>query len=945
MATNPQLNKKELEELLKLSNLLEKGLNSIDLENLNKSGTAAKTLLEALRKEAETLTSDISSAAIAFKDIVGEIRKTDMGLNQAAKSFNKLSSIAEKVQYHQKEISLLSIKEVENLQKQAKQELEKLGNADSLLKTKAAGLQQEINYNDALLKNLKAKNVWSERDLARSIILEKKQEKLNEKLRINKNTQDEITGTIEGNNAAYNVLVSTLDKINRELEEEKKKLGLTGALLEGLNKIPFLNGIIDTNKALDAAKEKIKDGGNRFQAMSAAVSTVGKQITTHLSDPLFIVGFLVTELISTFKSVDSAIGDLAKGFDMSYNSAANLRMELTDIANSSMDVAVTTKGLQESMMAIGQTLGSNARLNSADLVTFTKLREQAGYTNEELAGIQKLTLATGGSLEDNTASFLGSVAALNGQNKLTINAKQLLKEVANVSDSIKLSIGGTTEKLAEAAFKAKQFGINLQQADQISQSLLDFESSIGNELSAELITGKDLNLEKARLLAINGDIAGASAEILKQVGGTAEFTKMNRIQQEAIAKATGLSRDDLAKSLMDKEALVALSGVEGKDAKEKYDNLVKQVGVEEAKKRLGNEALANQFQQQSVQERFTQSIEKLKELFVSLLEPLMPVFDVFADIMGVVGPIVGVLGTIIKYTMQWGKYLLYAVGIYKTLKFLGDSTYRNTILTNIAKKTGVITDQQANFQAIRRNMLTNGNIMSENTMATIKKRSLGTVILTNIQEKLGLATKEGGLLLTIKDSAIKFKDFVLEKGKNALLLTGNILKAIGNTLGIIGVGIQKAGNRSAGKGLLSKAGEFIMGMFSAGAKAPFPLNLVLPFILGGIAGGIAATVIGKFMKGDDVVSPGYGKRTLMSPEGAITLNDKDTVIAGTNLGGKGNSKGNSQQSAYMDPTLLNEMRAMRQEQARSNNKPVVVENSMNGTKFGTALHMNTYKIQ
>ncbi len=37
------------------------------------------------------------------------------------------------------------------------------------------------------------------------------------------------------------------------------------------------------------------------------------------------------------------------------------------------------------------------------------------------------------------------------------------------------------------------------------------------------------------------------------------------------------------------------------------------------------------------------------------------------------------------------------------------------------------------------------------------------------------------------------------------------------------------------------------------------------------------------MQGDDVVSPGYGKRTLMGPEGAIALNDKDTVIAGTNL--------------------------------------------------------------
>ena len=107
--------------------------------------------------------------------------------------------------------------------------------------------------------------------------------------------------------------------------------------------------------------------------MSAALSTVGKQLTTHLTDPLFIVGFLVTEIISAFKSVDSAIGDMAKGLDMSYNSAANLRMELTDIANFSGDVAVNTRGLQESLMAVSQTMGINARLSAQDLVTFTSL--------------------------------------------------------------------------------------------------------------------------------------------------------------------------------------------------------------------------------------------------------------------------------------------------------------------------------------------------------------------------------------------------------------------------------------------------------------------------------------------------------------------------------------------------------------------------------------------
>ena len=65
----------------------------------------------------------------------------------------------------------------------------------------------------------------------------------------------------------------------------------------------------------------------------------------------------------------------------------------------------------------------------------------------------------------------------------------------------------------------------------------------------------------------------------------------------------------------------------------------------------------------------------------------------------------------------------------------------------------------------------------------------------------------------------------------------------------------------------------------------------------GIAVAIGATVGGRSncrgckcykRKADDLLSEGdgtggYGKRTLLGPEGAIALNNKDTIVAGTNL--------------------------------------------------------------
>jgi hypothetical protein len=258
-------------------------------------------------------------------------------------------------------------------------------------------------------------------------------------------------------------------------------------------------------------------------------------------------------------------------------------------------------------------------------------------------GIEKLSLVNGKTLEQNTKEILGGAKVYASRNKLILNEKQILREVNNASASLKLTLGGSAEQVAIAAAKAKQFGLNLEQAEKISQSLLNFESSIEAELSAELLTGKNLNLEKARLLALNGDIAGASAEIANQVGKSSDFAKMNVIQQEALAKAAGMTRDELAQSLMDREALAKLSAVEGASAQEKFNNLVKQVGLEKAKKQLGDEALANQFAQQSTQERFTQSVEKLKELFIQLAEPILQIVSPFADLVSNVLPLINVV--------------------------------------------------------------------------------------------------------------------------------------------------------------------------------------------------------------------------------------------------------------------------------------------------------------
>jgi hypothetical protein len=84
---------------------------------------------------------------------------------------------------------------------------------------------------------------------------------------------------------------------------------------------------------------------------------------------------------------------------------------------------------------------------------------------------------------------------------------------------------------------------------------------------------------------------------------------------------------------------------------------------------------------------------------------------------------------------------------------------------------------------------------------------------------------------------------------------------------------------------------------------------------------------------------GYGKRTLLSPEGAIKLNDKDTVIAGTDLGGGTPSVGGPSIDLTPMISAINEVKA-----AVDNlvNRPVVL--NIDGKQLGSSMVQGSYKV-
>ena len=420
--------------------------------------------------------------------------------------------------------------------------------------------------------------------------------------------------------------------IQKKLEEQ---LGLVGKIAKTFGHFKGISE--DVTQALsDTTKEMQRmatEGGKvigKWQSFGMFMGNLGKNLTKHLTDPLAVL----KSFESVFKDIDSGAGEFAKSMNITYSDALNVRGEMASIASSSGDVALNSKNLQESLGYINQQLGTNGKLSEQDLITFTKLREQSGLTNEQLFAMQKYTMATGGTLEDNVATFQATSKILSYQNKVSINTKQLMVDMGNVSNRTKLSIEGGAEGLAKAAFNAKLMGGNLEQVAAIADQLLNFESSIEAELSAELLTGKDITLEKARQAALNNDLATVASEITDQIGSAAKYSEMNRIQQEAMAKAVGMNADQLADVLVEQEAIRAIGGKLSDDEQRAFETAKGRYGLEQASKMLKAGQLDQLVDQQSIQDRLNQSVEKLKEIFVSLAGPVLQIVSPFAEFVG-----------------------------------------------------------------------------------------------------------------------------------------------------------------------------------------------------------------------------------------------------------------------------------------------------------------------
>ena len=408
--------------------------------------------------------------------------------------------------------------------------------------------------------------------------------------------------------------VDNTKKLYGELKRIDKTVQFFDNMDDLVQDIPVLRKFFgEFRKASEAAREA---GGGKKGAFAGAkeLAKAGGKAAA-----IFAGGTIVKGLVL----MNEQTTELSRGLNISRDAAEDLRNSLNTTGRFSI------AQMMEGIKAVNDELGTSGTITAETAEKMALMTQRLGLSGQEAAKLANLSAASGKTLDEFSDTLTGTVLAQNYVTKSAVDYKQVLKDVANVSAAVQLSSEALPGGIAKAAFNARKFGLTLSQLDNIAGGLLDFEQSIGAELEAELLTSRELNLEKARMFALNNDMAGLQQELANQQITATKFAGMNRIAQDAIAKSMGMSRDEMADMLTKQEAMKNLDKTLT-DERFKSLSLTQQTAILEGKgldraealAKLGKDELDYQKENMSNSEAMAMAATKMQEAVGKIGDPL-----------------------------------------------------------------------------------------------------------------------------------------------------------------------------------------------------------------------------------------------------------------------------------------------------------------------------------
>ena len=342
--------------------------------------------------------------------------------------------------------------------------------------------------------------------------------------------EDKLTTAIKGTQNSINLMSEEL------LLKSGKKLRVDKDIAR-----QALRALDTQDEITDKLTEQFSGAINMYKNFVKIKDVLGNTVMGPLSKFLALGG----AALLAFIKIQKAITDTRKELGVSAITAAKITAQNKLLGMSAKKYGLDVEDIKEAQTAIRKDLGASVQESVSLSMNFARTAAATGQTSDELSGTLSIMESISSASRDVLLSQIKTNAAM--IEAAGVAPSLVMKDIATNSEFFAEFAKDGGKNLIAAGTAARKLGLDMSTVKGITESLLDFETSIEASMTASLLLGRQINTDKARQLAFTGDQEGLMKEIQRLVGSEAEFTRMSYIQRQSLAKSVGVSVEQLSR--------------------------------------------------------------------------------------------------------------------------------------------------------------------------------------------------------------------------------------------------------------------------------------------------------------------------------------------------------------------------------------------------------------
>ena len=337
-------------------------------------------------------------------------------------------------------------------------------------------------------------------------------------------------------------------KLESQLIEAKlKELKKSGNELSQ-EELDDIKGQVAEQKKLGTAINQMFPGAISF---AQGIEDAGRGMTGLLGPSAMAVAAFIA-IAKLALDFAKNITDTRKELGVSVATAVKLNTQTKLLGMAAKRYGLDVEDIKSAQAAIRNDLGASVQESVKLSLSFARTSAATGQSAEDLAKTLSIMESISGASRDVLLNQIRTNAAM--IEAAGIAPALVMKDIAQNAEFFASYAKDGGQNIIQAGIAARKLGLEMSAVSSISESLLDFESSIEKQMEASMLLGRQINLDRARMLALQGDQEGMMQEVLKQVGGEAEFNRMNVIARKKLAESVGVSVEQLSRLVRNNQA-------------------------------------------------------------------------------------------------------------------------------------------------------------------------------------------------------------------------------------------------------------------------------------------------------------------------------------------------------------------------------------------------------